>query len=1456
MTELLLRLRRDDDGTTDLAVVVEPGHTVAELARALAAHVGAAPVDVLTTERPGAAAAEPSDPVTRLGLVSGDTVRLGRRAGRAVGATAVATIDVVGGPEAGRTHDVTAPGCLTLGRGNDADVRFDDPSVSRRHAVIEVAADGSATIRPDPAATNGVSVGAAEIAAATPLAPTDVVGLGGTRLCVRPVERRPARRVDRLGHVDVHRTPYRPPVVKEREVDPIGPIPDRPEPRRLQVLAVLAPLAAGLVMYAVSRQAQFLALTLVAPVVMIGTAIEERRSGRRATRARVADFRAGLTEHRRRLDALRAAERAERFRSAPDLADLVRRAEQVTTDLWPRGRESPDVLSLRLGLGPDRVRFPITLADGGADDLRTEAEQALAGLDRLEEVPVTVDLTVDAVVGIHGDGELVDGAAASLVVQAALLHSPEDLTIAAAVGPDRALGWITWLPHTRSVVSPLSGAHVVRAVDAVDRLVDRLLAVVTFRAEAERIWPRVLVVLDADLCPDPATTARLLHAAATAGIAVLWLASTGAAVPRQATRTLALRPGRGGAMRGRLWSTDPEVDDVDLEIEHLRPDRAAAAARALAPLRDASTASRTTSIPRTAPLLDVLGVGRPTAAWVVEHWQLPSEGLSAPIGMGPDGPLVLDLVEDGPHTLIGGTSGAGKSELLQSMVAAMAVHHPPTRLNFLFVDYKGGASTQVFERLPHTVGYVTNLDVALARRALVSLRAELGRRMRLLEGRAKDLAEMRRVAPDDAPPSLVIVVDEFATLVREVPDFVAGVVDIAQRGRSLGIHLVLATQRPTGSVDENILANTGLRISLRMLDATESNAIVGSPAAADIPVPLRGRGFVRLGPHRLVEFQSAFAGAPLTAEEVRPPVVVTPLDPAGSSAAEPGEVGEVAAAPSHGPTHLDAILDAVAAAADRLRLDPPRRPWREMLPEFVALDELLDAPGAAMAHARPGRFVVVGLLDDPEHQDQRPAVLDLEEGGGCLVFGSGGAGGSTFLRTVAASVTATAPNGEAAVMVFDLGGRGLGHLRDLPVVVDVATGDDLEAVTRHLLVLDAELERRSRLLAALGGEELAVDELPRIVVLVDGLGALTGTLLDGGAGSEEWSERLVRLVVDGRRAGIHWVATADRRSAVPARLQAAIANRIVLRHADDAGYAEHGIPSARVAGLDLPPGRGLLQGSLLVQVATVSTDPAAGAQAATMRSWRGGCRPAVLRSAPLPDHLDIDLPAADAPAGVVLGVADVTGSSVSADLTWSGLTVLGPPRSGRSCALVPIVDQLAGRFDLLAVGPSSCGLREHLAGRDATTAFGRADTLVAALDRLANLLALDPPGADPRVLVVDDADRLDDPALLAVFERLCRCDHLRTVVALEQRSMVGYTANPLVDAARRARRLLVLQPDDPAEFLQVTGVKLAVRPGLRMRPGRGVLLTDRIAQVVQVSAPRAARSACTGADVGTRREAV
>jgi S-DNA-T family DNA segregation ATPase FtsK/SpoIIIE len=1460
--ELLLRVHTDRRPPLDVAVGIDAEAPVARLAEALCEAAGIDEPDQRVSSARTGQVFDPDEAVSGTGIVSGDELVLGWA--HVQPATAAApirgvSVDVLAGPDSGHSA-VLDRGSYLLGRDRSADLTFGDVSVSHLHLRVDVEADWTVRIAPHEDPQNGVLVNDEAIIEPTVVGPDDVVALGSSRVSFREFIRAEHEAIDRLGQIEFHRTPYRPHKVRERELEPFGPIPARPEPRRFQLLAVLAPLAAGALLFAFSRQVQFLAIIAISPLVMIGTWIEDRRSGRHRFEDDVARFEERIVDFRADIAAAREAERVERVRAAPDLADLARRAELRTIDLWPRGREDDDFLRVRLGLGDAPSLVAATLASGGDDEFRERVEAVIAGHETIGDVPITVGLADLGVVGVHGPPEVVDDVVSSVLVQVACLHSPEDLVVVGALGTDRpAAEWLKWLPHVRSATSPLAGDHLCVDPDDARRLLNGLVEVADRRlAEADsrvdRRWPWLLAVLDGDLGLDATVVSQLLDRAQAAGISVLWCSSSEGNVPRQARSVVDCGPPQEPGF-ARLWSTDPDVDDQAVELGQVHPDVADRVARSLAAVRDASVATATTAIPRVVPLLSVLGTDRPDADWVLRRWRTETGyGLAHPVGLGPDGVFSLDLVADGPHALIGGTSGAGKSELLQSMVASLISCHPPNRLNLLFVDYKGGASSTVFRDVPHTVGYVTNLDATLSRRALTSLRAELDRRMRLMEGRAKDLADMLEQHPDEAPPSLVIVVDEFATLVKEVPEFVAGVVDIAQRGRSLGIHLILATQRPSGSVNENILANTNLRIALRMLDNAESGSVIGSPEAAGIPVPLRGRGYARLGPHDLVPFQSAFAGAPLDGDAERGVVVVRSFDTTGVGAPLASHAAdadaEVPAATGGPSTHLEAVLAAVIAAHERSGLPPSRPPWREMLPDHVTLDDLSRDPRYEIAPEDAGRVIALGLLDAPEDQDQYPAVVDLEDGGGLLVFGAGGAGKTTLLRTAVVSATRAAAPGGLAVFGIDFASRALKNLEALPEVAAVAGGDDLEGVTRIIALLGTELERRRTLLADARADTLSAyraqsgaDPLPRILLVVDGYANLVASMTGSSFASnlDEWLEALHRVVIDGRQAGIHVVLAAERRTGVPALVQSAIAHRLVLRQADPAGYAELGIPLSQAADLDLDPGRGLWRGGLLVQVACVSEDGDGRAQAEAVLAEAGGRagQPAPIRTEPLPvGVLVTDLPG-PCDGRVAVGVADLTLDPVWVDVDHSHVLVTGVPRSGRSTTARVLADGLEGLgHEVWKVGRAGSPLAE---GADLhRSAFGRPTAIQPVLEELADLLD-GSPTATPRVLVADDLDALEDAALNPLWERIAGHDGVRVVATIENRAFTGFSMNALLNEVRGARRVLVLRPDDPLELFQMTGVKAQIRPGTPMPPGRGVLLADRIPTLVQVAQPAGTR---------------
>jgi S-DNA-T family DNA segregation ATPase FtsK/SpoIIIE len=1497
--ELLLELRlpaAGPDAATDVNVDVDPDDTVAALAGALAGHaerLGSGRVERrgIGLYRTGSAQALPGEArVVDVGLVSGESVTLagapdvwappGPAAplsgppprplpGPVARPEPALSLDVVAGPEAGRRVPL-GPGGLTVGRSEACAIAVADAALSREHFMVHVTPDLQAWVVPNPTATNGTFVDDVRLTEPQLLAEGEVVQAGASAFVVRAAARGDTRRRDRLGQVPFNRVPYRRTIVTSRRFDDLAPPPELQKPRKLSLAAALAPAGSAVGLALMMGRYAYLAIAALSPVMLVWRHFSNKRSGARGyVRDRQA-FYERVDARAVEVDAALAEERAERLHAAPDLAELSRQVQNHMPRLWERNRHTADFLELRLGLGELPSKVSAAIGRGGHDVLRAEGEARLAHHAVVRDVPIAVNLVDAGVVGLHGDPATVAAVGSALAAQAVCLHSPEDLVVAAAVQVADApvLEWLKWVPHVRSSTSPLDGDHLAVGPDATRRLLARLMGVAADRAERGRdqgpgTWPRVVVLLQEAAEPDRALLSQLLEAAPYLGIHLVWLGESRLQVPRQC-RAIVECPGYGRP--GLLTHTDPEVPDRPVDLDGVRPDTALAVARALAPLRDASAGNETTAIPRVVPLLDALGIDVPTAERIAGSWAEPRPyGLSFPIGLAADGPFHLDLVEQGPHTLIGGTSGAGKSELLQTLVLALSANYPPGRLNFLFVDYKGGASSAEFRDLPHTVGYVTNLDGRMSMRALTSLRAELQRRMGILEGRAKDLVEMLQVAPDEAPPSLVIVVDEFAALVKEIPDFVAGIVDIAQRGRSLGIHLVLATQRPTGVVNDAILANTNLRISLRVLDPTDSNNIIGTRDAADIPVPLRGRAYARTGPQALVAFQCAWSGAPLTAEQqvraisvrrfgfgqYRPAVVgaatgealaVPPGGPADAAAAV-GRLGTTGPPRAAEPqTHLEVLVQACAGAGRLLALPPVRRPWVEPLAPVVGLGAVLDRVPPGELTGDPGRIAVLGLVDDPENQAQHVATVDLEATGGLLAFGTGGSGKTTLLRTVAASLVSQGSPDEVQLCGLDFASRSLDAVADLPHCRAVVPGDDPERVTRLLTLLGREVEERRTLLSAERVETLGALRarrgeavLPRIVVLLDSYAGFHSAF-DRSDGYP-WLTALQQLVSRGRQVGIHTVLTTERRLGLPSALLAAVSARLALRMATPEDLTALGVPMRVAKGAELPNGRGFLNGTAEVQVACVSDDPSGAAQSQALADAGAKLAAAEASRAPalpaLPERVSFDRPTSR-PLTSPFAVVDLTLEPAEVDLTRQNLLVTGAAMSGKSCALETVAwgvrASTGSGLHMAALGSAA----SPLAGLDVwdDAAFARAGhgPLVA---RLTELLAGDE-GVDARaVLFVDAAEDLEGNDVLRPLEALMRSDALRVVVACEP-TTVAKAYSGWLSALRRNRSAVMLQPESRNDVEAAVGVKPALRPGQAFPPGRGIFVANRRWSLVQV----------------------
>ena len=812
-------------------------------------------------------------------------------------------------------------------------------------------------------------------------------------------------------------------------------------------------------------------------------------------------------------------------------------------------------------------------------------------------------------------------------------------------------------------------------------------------------------------------------------------------------------------------------------------------------------------LPAVVRLLSLIGLDPPLPERIIECWSEGGRTAKALLGRGTTGPFVLDL-SLGPHLLVAGTTGSGKSELLQTLVASLATANRPDAMNFVLIDYKGGAAFQGCKALPHTVAVVTDLDEFEVERVLVSLRAELQRREVILAQAGKSdihrYWEALHALPGADPlPRLVIVIDEFAVMAEQLPDQLRSLVNLGQQGRTLGLHLILATQRPSRVVTADLRANINLGIALRVADREDSQAVIETADAAWIPTHSAGRAYARLGGGTPVAFQAA---------------LITERHPD----------------PAH-PSDLSALVAALQAAARQEHIPRQASPWPSPLPDAFSLDQVPELIARGDSLPPSAGQLVFGIADQPAAQRHAPAVFDIVRGGHLLVAGAPQSGQTTLLRTLAASLMAQVRPDDAHLYVFD-GGGGLATLSALPHCGAVVTSAEPDRADRLLARLASELTRRTQLLSAGGYGDLAEyrqtqhgpDTPPYLLVFIDRYDAFVTAIeqIDHG----RLVEQLRVLIRNGLSAGLRVVATGDR--LLTGRLGALAEDKVVLRMADPIDYALVGLNTRFVPAI-MPSGRGLrLPGGELLQVALVSADPQGTAQNRELRSRaryadRSAIRP--FRVDPLPVAITFEQ-ACELPSGsggVLVGVGGDDLSQVRTEAR--GLLVVGPSGSGRSTALAVQARSLAQAGHSLvlitprrstltgAIGPAWARLQLTATGTEA------GDALQAVLAETSRA-----------VLVIDDAELLAGTPLGDEVLAQCRAlrdNEHRILAATVPDSMTmlrGITAE-----LAKLKCGLLLEPANPLDGGPF-GVRLPMSILTSGIPLRGALVQGSLITAVQV----------------------
>jgi S-DNA-T family DNA segregation ATPase FtsK/SpoIIIE len=1204
---------------------------------------------------------------------------------------------------------------------------------------------------------------------------------------------RPARTLPPLGVVD--------PVV-------ISAPPVLPEGRGGHGLASLVPLAGSGVamsMMMFLRGSGFAALGAIILVVSLGAAaglyVTQRGQAGRKRRAQRELYVTYLESLR---DDLRGAERAFRYdsqRRDPPATHLL----GVVADparLWERRRSDVDFLRLRAGTGALPVR-ELALRDEGTVTsptdpfMRSEARALVRRFGRTPGLPVRIGLDRAGDVSVIGPAHAdVLRLARALLAQLAAMHAPDDVTLAVVTDPanEPDWAWVRWLPHLLDRERIGRAGPVPRLVPDMatlqamlaDDLAERAHAAATTRrhgggrAEA-RARSRLVVVDDAH--GQVARTFTGPDAAiglAAMGVTVLHLVADRLHEPGEVTRRV-LVTGADVTLED-LAATPPVV--ITGTVDDAPAPLIEALARTLAPLRLAPDSYDDGTGTPPADFAELLGIDDPADLDPLLLWQPRPERdfLRVPIGVDEHGrPTLLDLKESaqlgmGPHGLCVGATGSGKSELLRTLVLALAATHPPSDLAIVLVDYKGGATFAPLAPLPHVAGLITNLsgDAALVERVYASIDGEVLRRQQLLAdaGRITDITEYRarraqRLLPADLPelPHLFVVIDEFGELLTAKPEFVELFLRLGRIGRSIGVHLLLSSQRVEQGKLRGLDTYLSYRIGLRTLSDIESRTVLDTPDAARLPA-LPGHGYLKVDVTTYDRFKAAFVSGPLggSAEEVASVAEpsVTLMARFGGLASPGSDVLVQPTRRGAGPTLLSTVVGLLTDAAA-----PVAPIWLAPLPAAITLDRaaggLEFVPGGVrLACARSGGLAApLGVLDDPARQWQGPWLVDLHAGGGhLLIMGGPGSGTSTALRTLALGLATTHAPTEVGIYGIDLLGSGLRGLADLPHVGGVAGRDERERVRRTLDEVAAMLDERERAFARLDLDTVAdlrtaraAGRLPElgcdeVVLLLDGYGRL-------GVEFEDLEPVVHDLVARGGRHGVHVVATARRWSEVRAAQQVAFANRIELRMTEP---AESGIDGKLARGVPVDvPGRALTSGKLYAQLALPRLDglpdpgSSALAEAAALvrGSWTGALPPrvrvlpAVVQAAEL-DHTS---------TGVPFGRYEHDLSTATLDLTGRDqhLLVLGDTGSGRTNLLRLLIDGLLARHQpgelVFAVADPRRGLQTavpepYLGGYASNPAL--AQRLAAAV--ATQLAARGDAGraqGDPRiVLVVDDYDVL------------------------------------------------------------------------------------------------------------------
>jgi len=861
-----------------------------------------------------------------------------------------------------------------------------------------------------------------------------------------------------------------------------------------------------------------------------------------------------LEDKRQELQTLSKKQRDVLYFHFPAFEKMKYYTAEISDRIWERNMMSHDFLEFRVGRATIPSSYTVSdqnkdMSNQEIDDLLLKSQELVGHYKEVQDVPLVIDLA-DGAMGMIGKDDVVKREIQQIVGQLSFSQSYHDIRFIAVFSEEEyeAWEWMKWLPHFQLPHAYAKG--LIYNDQTRDQLLTSVYEILKERDLEEEKEKKVFaphfifIITNRQLISEHAILEYLEGEHEDIGFSTIFAADTKESLSEN-IHTLVRYINDG---QGDILIQEQKAAHIPFELDEHHQQGNENFSRTLRSLNHQLGMSH--SLPDKVTFLELFDTEDVTELAIQKRWieNQSSKSLAVPVGLkGKDDPVYLNLHEKahGPHGLLAGTTGSGKSEFLQTYILSLAMHYHPHEVAFLLIDYKGGGMALLFKEIPHLLGTITNIEGSknFSKRALASIKSEMKQRQRLFDeyevNHINDYTDLYKEGNAKQPlPHLFLISDEFAELKSEEPEFINELVSAARIGRSLGVHLILATQKPGGIIDDQIWSNSRFKVALKVQDESDSKEILKNGDAAKITVT--GRGYLQVGNNEVYElFQSAWSGASYSKEVIGTEdevALVTDLGliPLSDVTAEDHQAKKK-------KTEIEAVVEEILRIQAAMNIEQLDSPWLPPLSHRLVADAGID---------RAPHHYPLGVIDEPERQSQAMYMYEAMEDGNIGIFGSSGYGKSTTILTLLLGMASENSPEDFQCYLFDFGNGALLPLQQLPQTGDYFRSDDERKIEKFMVFISEEMEERKQLfndheVSSINMYNLTVPEkLPLIYITIDNFDLVKDEMF-------ERENRFTQIARDGQSLGIYTILTATRSNAVKHALMSNLKTRIVHYLLDD-----------------------------------------------------------------------------------------------------------------------------------------------------------------------------------------------------------------------------------------------------------------------------------------------------------------